>query len=96
MDYYDGVDKPVTEETLKNSRAHKNKEAWGSKPVTEETIANTRKEKVAFDTAQREREEETKKKRERARATARAILGSESELGGPHVLETMRGLLGEI
>jgi hypothetical protein len=96
MDYYDGVDKPVTKETLKNWRAHKNNEAWGSKPVTEETIANTRKEKVAFDTAQREREEATKKKRESAEALARAIKNSKSELGGPHVLETMRGLLGEI
>jgi hypothetical protein len=64
--------------------------------VTEETIAKARREKLVFDTAQREREEETKRKRARARATAMAILDSESELGGPHVLETMRGLLGEI
>jgi hypothetical protein len=55
---------------------------YGNKPVWERALA--------------ELQEETRKKRERAEALARAIKDSKSELGGPHVLETMRGLLGEI
>ena len=67
------------------------------KPVTEETIANARRKKLAYDAEQRELEEETRKKIERARAIERDMFPeSDSQLGGPHMLETMRGLLGEI
>jgi hypothetical protein len=52
--------------------------------------------KPVWEKALSEVQAETRQKRERAEALAREIRNSGSELGGPHVLETMRGLLGEI
>ena len=75
MDYDDGVDRPVTEET----------------------IANERRKSLEWKARQRELEEETRKKIERARAIERDMFPeSDSQLGGPHMLETMRGLLDEL
>ncbi len=52
--------------------------------------------KVLWERALTELQEATRTKREHAKALARAIKGLESELGDPHVLETMRGLLDQI
>ncbi len=52
--------------------------------------------KTVWERALAELEEKTRKRRERAAAAAGGILNSRSELGDPHVLETMRGLLDEI
>ena len=79
-----------------NRRGEDVKQREFNEPVTEETIAKKRREKLAFDAAQRERDEQIRKKEERTKAVAKAILDSGSELGGPHMLETMRGLLGEM
>ncbi len=62
-------------------------------PVTPETLTNWHREKIEFDDTLDQREEKSKKSRERARKVAKEMFeGSGSELGGPHVLETMRGL----
>ena len=67
------------------------------KPVTEETIANERRKRLEWKARQRELEEQTRKSIERARAVVGDMFDeSESELGGPHMLETMRGLLDEL
>ncbi len=71
-------------------------------PVTMETIRNWHRKKTAFDDTLAQREEKARQSRERVRKLVKKMMHqfadeeSDCELGGPHVLETMRGMLGEI
>ncbi len=59
--------------------------------------ARARAEKVAWEDSVAQLEEQTRQTRKRAGGIVRDMFTENgSELGGPHVLETMRGLLDEI
>ena len=89
MDHRHGVDKPVT-------RGSPEVEKWREDMEREELQRQS--EKLAWEKKQAELEATTRKRVGRGKAALDDIdkMFGETEVGGPHILETMRGLLAEL